>query len=282
MTNYTSSFANGAAVDAVLSYASTLSALLSVSSGKLTIGIGSNNNKLSVLTAASDMVNGLDVYHFSNQTNASNSLHSFAIHDYTDGQGAVFDKVGAGTILTLRQAKNPTNRPDKASDYVGNPYYLKFLHVDPATGNDQIVTYVSQTGNLIFWRDWNSNVGTAPIQIGTASHPGERILYMGYSDANNQGVIGSFDTAAGGFKPIVINATIAKFPEGPMVIGAALPDASAELDITSTSKGLLPPRMTTTQRNAISTPAEGLMIYNITTHKLNFFNGSTWEAVTSA
>lgn len=44
-------------------------------------------------------------------------------------------------------------------------------------------------------------------------------------------------------------------------IGTTTPDASAKLDITSTSKGFLIPRMTTVQRSAISSPANGLLVY---------------------
>ena len=44
-------------------------------------------------------------------------------------------------------------------------------------------------------------------------------------------------------------------------IGTTAPDASAKLDITSTTKGLLVPRMTSTQRSAITSPATGLLIY---------------------
>lgn len=65
------------------------------------------------------------------------------------------------------------------------------------------------------------------------------------------------------------------------VVGAASLNASAILEADSTTLGFLPPRMTTTQRNAISSPAEGLVVYNTTTHKLNVYTGSTWEAVTS-
>lgn len=57
------------------------------------------------------------------------------------------------------------------------------------------------------------------------------------------------------------------------------PAASAQLDITSTTKGLLIPRMTTTQRNAISSPATGLEIFNTTTMQFEFYNGSAWMAV---
>lgn len=54
------------------------------------------------------------------------------------------------------------------------------------------------------------------------------------------------------------------------------PAASAMLEVKSTSKGLLPPRMTNAERNAIANPDEGLIIYNTTTKKPNFYNGVNW------
>jgi hypothetical protein len=54
------------------------------------------------------------------------------------------------------------------------------------------------------------------------------------------------------------------------------PNNSAMLDVKSTNRGLLPPRMTTTQRNAISAPAAGLMIYNTECGDMQYFNGSGW------
>jgi hypothetical protein len=55
------------------------------------------------------------------------------------------------------------------------------------------------------------------------------------------------------------------------------PNASAQLDVSSTTKGFLPPRMTTTQKNAIATPASGLVVYDSTTNKLCCYDGSTWN-----
>ena len=69
---------------------------------------------------------------------------------------------------------------------------------------------------------------------------------------------------------------------GTVGFGTSTPSEKAILDLTSTTKGFLPPRMTTTERNAITSPVAGLMVYNTTTNKLNFYNGSAWEAVTSA
>lgn len=59
-------------------------------------------------------------------------------------------------------------------------------------------------------------------------------------------------------------------------------NAAALLDLASTTKGFLPPRMTTTERDAIASPPAGLMIYNTTTNKLNVRVAAAWEAVTSA
>ena len=54
--------------------------------------------------------------------------------------------------------------------------------------------------------------------------------------------------------------------------------SSAILQADSTTKGFLPPRMTTTQRDAIATPATGLQIYNTTTNENNTYNGTAWVA----
>jgi hypothetical protein len=57
--------------------------------------------------------------------------------------------------------------------------------------------------------------------------------------------------------------------------------ASAILQANSTTKGFLPPRMTTTEKNAISTPATGLVLYDTTLNKLAVYTGSAWETITS-
>ena len=62
--------------------------------------------------------------------------------------------------------------------------------------------------------------------------------------------------------------------------GNVAPAASAQLDVSSTTKGFLPPRMTTTQKNAISSPATGLVIFDTTLGKLCVFS-TTWQTITS-
>ena len=53
-------------------------------------------------------------------------------------------------------------------------------------------------------------------------------------------------------------------------------NASAKMQIDSTTKGFLPPRMTTTQKNAIASPATGLMVYDTTLNLISVYNGTTW------
>jgi hypothetical protein len=56
------------------------------------------------------------------------------------------------------------------------------------------------------------------------------------------------------------------------------PNASAQLDVSSTTKGFLPPRMTTTQKNAIATPAAGLVVYDSTVNRASVYS-TAWENV---
>jgi hypothetical protein len=66
-------------------------------------------------------------------------------------------------------------------------------------------------------------------------------------------------------------------------IGTVSPSASAALEVNSTTKGILLPTMTETQRNAISTPATGLLIYQSdNTPGFYYYNGSAWTAIAGA
>jgi hypothetical protein len=64
-------------------------------------------------------------------------------------------------------------------------------------------------------------------------------------------------------------------------VGINSTSPGAALDISSTNSGFLPPRLTTTQRNAISTPTAGLVIFNTSTAQLEYYTGSQWSPVHS-
>ena len=57
------------------------------------------------------------------------------------------------------------------------------------------------------------------------------------------------------------------------------PDASAMLDISSTDKGILVPRMDSTGRKAIASPADGLMVYDSTTLTFWYYDDSQWNEI---
>jgi len=64
---------------------------------------------------------------------------------------------------------------------------------------------------------------------------------------------------------------------GQVGIGTTTPAASSGLDVDYTDKGLLPPRMTIFQRDAIANPADGLMIFNTTSGCPNYYFSGSWH-----
>jgi len=67
---------------------------------------------------------------------------------------------------------------------------------------------------------------------------------------------------------------------GNLLVNTSTDVASAILQVSSTTQGFLPPKMTTTQKNAITSPAAGLIVYDTTLNKLCVFT-TTWETITS-
>lgn len=76
---------------------------------------------------------------------------------------------------------------------------------------------------------------------------------------------------------ILSNSNIELNPvAGNVLIGTTTDVASSLVTMNSTTKGFLPPRMTTTQKNAIASPAVGLMVYDTTLNVISYYNGTMW------
>jgi hypothetical protein len=121
-----------------------------------------------------------------------------------------------------------------------------------------------QIGND-YWKIRGSGVVSAMFAHETIFNPNQ--------DANYGHVKfkGKTNSAFAIFNPIAENVGI----------GTWTPDASSVLDLTSTTKGLLLPRMTKTQRDAISSPVAGLAIYQTdNTPGLRVYNGTNWMKFT--
>lgn len=81
---------------------------------------------------------------------------------------------------------------------------------------------------------------------------------------------------------VIIALFITSITSAQIGIGTPTPHASSALEINSTSKGFLMPRMTTLQRDGITTPATGLLIFNSTSSKFNYYNGTAWIEISGS
>jgi hypothetical protein len=151
-------------------------------------------------------------------------------------------------------------------------------------------TYASTTSLSIQQVIQNSNAvaGTAALGFSvSAASGGEGLVVKGgigfqrnaaYGGGfmafynNNSGAAGDFTTADEAMR--IDNAKN-------VGIGTTSPSASAILDAQSTTKGVRMPNMTTTQKNAISSPAAGLMVFDTTLAKLCVYSGAAWQTITS-
>jgi hypothetical protein len=107
---------------------------------------------------------------------------------------------------------------------------------------------------------WNGSVAVSVSQIGNG------LYFDGSSTA--------------GIYNRISNTHTLSITSGGVSVGSTSNNASAILDVTSTTKGFLPPRMTETQKNAISTPATGLIVYQTDgTAGLYVYTGAAWKSL---
>jgi uncharacterized protein (TIGR02145 family) len=113
------------------------------------------------------------------------------------------------------------------------------------------------------------NVGGTDAKAGigiNSSLDGGKLLTI------NQGTAGKFNFT----EPGVIDLVTMDFDHQNVGINVTQPASSALLDMTSTTKGFLPPRMTAQDRDNIQNPSTGLIIYCTTTNKVNVYDGTDW------
>jgi len=75
---------------------------------------------------------------------------------------------------------------------------------------------------------------------------------------------------------VAVNDDPAPSGEGDIGIGTETPDANAIMDLSSTDKGLLLPRMTDNEKKSIDNPTKGMLIYNTTTKCIQWYTEDSW------
>jgi len=172
-----------------------------------------------------------------------------------------------------------------------NQYYTN--QGTPAAPNWVIVSSLwLKDGTNIYYAAGNVGIGISPAYpLHFAANPGDKISLYGtgsnhygfgiqdfqlqiHSQASSSDIVFGYGCSSSLTETMRIKGT------GQVGIGSSSPAASAALDITSTSKGFLPPRMTTTQRDAINQPTAGLTIYNSSKNCIETYNGSSWTSNT--
>lgn len=161
-------------------------------------------------------------------------------------------------ITTPDGSGNATLELDQA-DVTNNPDVINITN--NGTGNDITGSNwsVNSDGSFDTLGDFQFGAGSA---VNFAFATGNAVLYTdGSSDVLGDEALFSFDDT---------NNNVG--------IGVASADASALLELNSTTQGLLPSRGTQTQRDAIVSPATGLHFYNTTKGTYDSYNGTSWTS----
>lgn len=128
----------------------------------------------------------------------------------------------------------------------------------------------------------NLNTNSLISQINFRNSAGTN-TYLAISANASTGELKYFARSGGYFPTFYSNGSEAMrlTTTANLLINTTTDAPSSKLTISSTTQGVLFPRMTTTQKNAISSPATGLVVYDTTLNKLCVYTGSAWETVTS-
>jgi nitrogen fixation protein len=181
---------------------------------------------------------------------AANGSTDVAMCDFIDNNGMTTLGGRASSYLRIMSERNP-GAP--AVSFTGT---LNFINLTTATSS---FLSNSSTGNYNAINvNYTINRSGAGIMRGFYYNP--TITSLGGSVHN------AIETTSGNL--IFNNANC--------VVNSSSINASAVLQADSTTKGFLPPRMTTTQKNAITSPAAGLQVYDTTLNQMSYYNGTTW------
>lgn len=179
---------------------------------------------------------------------------------------------GGGTLSSILTSGNTTggsNISVSDGDKIVSPG-ASFIDLYSVSSNDVVIAAGDiSSADTAFIELIEGSGGSLTLNTGSGANSDQITMGNTIGIQSNGGNNVSIDTPG---SSLLINASNG----ANVAIGISSPDASALLDLTSTTRGFLAPRMTTLERNAILSPAEGLSIYNTTTKSQDFYNGTSW------
>lgn len=160
--------------------------------------------------------------------------------------------------------------------YAANIYYQPVVikNTLQVTGNSDHGN-LRLSANTLSSTDTNGNIvftpnGSGVVRTDNLSFDGNTVASL---DTN-----GNIELAANG-SGLIRSTNDVVFSSSLAIGQATLANAKSVLELVSTTKAFLPPRMNSTQRDAISSPPEGSVIYNTTTASLNYYDGGMWSEI---
>jgi hypothetical protein len=136
------------------------------------------------------------------------------------------------------------------------------------------------TANTISATTYYNLPSQSGITIGTTSITGGtvgQVLFHGTGNVVQETNSLTFDSSSTTGQLRFVSGGLVYSPSG----AASWSSVSAGFEVQSTTKGFLQPRMTSAQRDAISSPATGLTVYQTTNNYLSLFNGTNWQNILS-
>lgn len=203
-------------------------------------------------------------------TASTPSVFSQAKPANIDATGAVANiGIGSGSLAGLTDGDNNVALGVNGLNDIttaGNSTAIGYGALSTTTGaGNSALGYNAGTNNITGSN--NTFIGSGTSALGTGLTNATAIGYGAEVTTSNTIQLGNGNTTN-------VNTGGGITTGGRIGVGTTTPNSSALLDIVSTSKGILIPRMTTTQRNAITSVAEGLMIYNTTSNQFEAYKKS--------
>lgn len=180
----------------------------------------------------------------------------------TNGRIAIGSDVGETAPLTTLQVGGK----------ISGGSSLSATRLNSGTSYTKDLTVIGADAGMRMWRIGTSET-TVEYALGTTTNIADGNTKRWQTGINSNGYFIQDLTANANTYAMLVSNT------GSISVGkgSVAADASALIELVSTNKGLLFPRMTTAQRNAISSAAEGLVVYDTTAKQLHYRNDSAWE-----